>query len=419
MTKIYRLARSLPTAILRWRLPITLGLLTIGVYGVVWYGYGLLMYQIHEDTHWSVSTLSAAHTIGATGGAALGVVAGISLRWVSARTLMIFGLTAGSSFILFASQTHSALWFVLCWGAGASILSACLFYHITMAIVARNHLKDRAKAFMILTLVGGFSSPLFIPIGGYLEAIGDWRLSLQIMTFAAIIFALPAIILAPARANIAITADSAIPKKSSLKQGVQLTIGTVLKDRRMQLITIIFALNGLANMGIQFHHVAAIQTYGFTLATAVAISTTRGILSLPGRAMVAYMENRFGAGSALKYVYILLLLSTILFVLEPSILTMWAFGIIGGIAFGTVLPLQGLLVAELLDEENLEAKLAMQQGFVSFVTSFGSLWMGGIYDLTSSYRFVFLIAALLQVIAVLLLHWYGDRITNKNQILRT
>ena len=137
----------------------------------------------------------------------------------------------------------------------------------------------------------------------------------------------------------------------------------LVSNRQLIFLTLIFSLYGLATNGIQFHHVAAIQTLGFSLSTAVAISGARGFLSLPGRAALAFMENKLGAKRALTGVYLMTFISTLAFLLEPSLTTMWAFAIIGGIAFGTLLPLQGLLASESIGERNFEATLGAGSTF--------------------------------------------------------
>ena len=92
MNKPLSLSYSLWQSAGHWKLPISLGLLTIGVYGVGSYGFGLLLYDITNSTGWSVSSMSLANTLGSIGGAAFGVLAGISLRWISAKKMMSAGL---------------------------------------------------------------------------------------------------------------------------------------------------------------------------------------------------------------------------------------------------------------------------------------------------------------------------------------
>ena len=398
--------RQITESIGYWKLPISLGLLTIGVYGVVLYGFGLLLYDITSSTKWTISSMSLANTLGSIGGAAFGVLAGMSLRWISARVLMCAGLLVGSIAIWAASLATSQTIFIICWTLGASTLHATLFYHITMALVAQRHAEDRAKAFMILTLVGGLSSPIFIPVGGLISSLEDWRFAMQVMSLGAVLFAIPGLMAAPTRAigqvNTEIASD-----KSNRPGSLTRTMYLLVSNRQLIFLTLIFSLYGLATNGIQFHHVAAIQTLGFSLSTAVAISGARGFLSLPGRAALAFMENKLGAKRALTGVYLMTFISTLAFLLEPSLTTMWAFAIIGGIAFGTLLPLQGLLASESIGERNFEATLASQQGAVSFIASFGALGMGALYAFTSNYQTVFLLAAVVQLAGIIFLQFWS------------
>jgi cyanate permease len=230
---------------------------------------------------------------------------------------------------------------------------------------------------------------------------------MQIMSLAAVLFAIPGLLAAPSRPlvieNIRPDAINNSKESNGRKRGIEL----LLRNRQLIFITFVFSLSGLVINGIQFHHVAAIQTFGFSLATAVSISSARGFLSLPGRAALAYMENQLGTKRALSCVYTMTLISILPFLLEPTLPTMWAFGIIGGLGFGTILPLQGLLASESISDSNFEASLAAQQGAALFIGSFGALTFGALYDLTSNYQIVFLIAAAIQLFAIVLLQFHS------------
>ena len=57
--------------------------------------------------------------------------------------------------------------------------------------------------------------------------------------------------------------------------------------------------------------------------------------------------------------------------------------------------------------QHLEASLASQQGAALFIGSFGALTFGALYDLTSDYQIVFLIAAVIQLFAIVLLQFHS------------
>lgn len=50
--------------------------------------------------------------------------------------------------------------------------------HVTFTVVTSWFVAERAKAFAVLTLVGGLASPLFIPLSGWLLPQVGWRTTL-------------------------------------------------------------------------------------------------------------------------------------------------------------------------------------------------------------------------------------------------
>src|SRR6202007_2207778 len=91
---------------------------------------------------------------------------------VTVRSALAGGSLVGLSQI-------STLWQFYCyWSGGLGIAMALIFYPVTFTVVTSWFVAERAKAFAVLTLVGGLASPIFIPLTGWLIPQIGWQTTL-------------------------------------------------------------------------------------------------------------------------------------------------------------------------------------------------------------------------------------------------
>ncbi len=177
-----------------WRV-VLLGVTTIVSYGFVLYSFGVFVVPLEEDTGWPTSALSAAFSLSLLGGGLGALVTGRALDRVGSGPVMLTTLLAGSTLLLVAAGAQRQSLFIISWGIGAGIISAGLFYNVTMAITARLFFERRAQAFAVLTFIGGLASPIYFPLAGLLiDAVG-WRDTIRIMVVIMIVLTLPTTVL--------------------------------------------------------------------------------------------------------------------------------------------------------------------------------------------------------------------------------
>src|SRR5258707_12240717 len=68
---------------------------------------------------------------------------------------------------------------------------ALTLYPVTFTVVANWFVRKRGTALAVLTLVGGLSSPICIPLAGVLVAQVGWRSTLVVLGLAQLAIALP------------------------------------------------------------------------------------------------------------------------------------------------------------------------------------------------------------------------------------
>jgi len=374
-----------------------LGLLTVGAYGFTYYSFGVFLEPISSDTGWSKGGLSGAFALGAIVGGAGGLVAGRVVDAHGPRLVFAAGLAAGSALIFLAANASSLLAFALMWGAGAGAVSASLFYNVTMATVSRLYPDDRAKAFTVLTFVGGFALPIFSPLAGFVISEWGWRDGMRILVGLQALLVAPAILFVPG------SRPARSAEESADEEDGYGSLMDALRSREVIQMTVMFAFSIAAVSAIQVHHVAAFRGAGLSLGAAATIAGIRGLLSLPGRGALAFVQGRLGTAGVTLTIYVAMATGTLLLAAAGHVALVWAFVIITGLAFGTVVPLQGLYSAEILGNRRLGTLLGAQAVVLTLAGASGPLLVGFIADASDSYGPALMLIAALHAVAILLL----------------
>ncbi len=191
-TAVRRLSGRSGRWIRRWWPVLLLGWATIGSYGVAFYSFGVLIEAIRLDTGWPRGAIAGAYSISVAVGAIASPLAGAALDRMGGRPVLIAATVVGGALLLAASFAEHLAVFAGAWGLGAGAVSAGAFYSVTMPLTARHYPADRAAAFALLTVVGGLSSPIYLPLVGAIVDAWGWRVGLRVLVISLPITVLPA-----------------------------------------------------------------------------------------------------------------------------------------------------------------------------------------------------------------------------------
>lgn len=379
-----------------WRLQVVLlGLVTIGAFGLVLYAFGAFVQPIRDETGWSNGSISAAFAVATLGGGILSLPAGRLLDRIGGQPVMGATLAVGSGLLWLASSATAAWQFVAAWGAGGAIASAGLYYSATMAVTARiTTPAERPRAYTWLTVIGGLASPVAYPLAGLLIELWGWRDALRGMIGFMVLLTVPAIVVVRGDRRVLAAAE---PVATDGFDGVTAALSS--PTVRRWLLAGSAALAGL--VAVQVHHVAAIEATGVTIGVASALAGLRGLLSLPGRAVAATVTRWVGIVNALRITYATMTFGTLALVAAGAVAWVWVFVVLTGVAFGSVSPLQGLYAAELYGQRRIGTLMGMQQVVFGFASAAGPFALGVLIDVTGDYAVMLVIAAALQLAALL------------------
>jgi len=374
---------------------VALGVVTITAYGSWFYGFGVLLEIIAEDTGWSTTML------GFTFGAAQ-FITGVG-AFVGGRLLDRFGgigpfgvQALGGGGLMLASTWATTGWtFALLYAIGGGITGATGFYHVTTAAAARLRPDQPDRAISRVTIIGAFASPIVLPLAAWYAGNEGWRPTMRILAVAAILGAASAAWFARKSAS----PPSAGPSVSPLS-----SVKTALANPGVRHMLIVYAAVGLAFSSVLVYQVPVLIESGLSLKLAGTIGGVRGFCQIFGRLGLGRAVERHGARRLLRVAYLgaAVGVSTLLLGgIGPAI----GFALLTGVAFGALTPLQAMYARLHFDPTDLGLLMGLQGAALGVSGALGPIIGGTARDLTGSW----MPTIALSVAALLFGTWFMGR----------
>lgn len=379
-----------------WVLMVVLGITTIISYGTTQYLFGVLVVPLDATFHWGRASISGAYTLGLIIAGLLGVPIGYLVDRRGARLLMSVG-SALAALALFGLARMAALWqFYLLWSGGLGLAMALTLYPVTFTVVANWFVRKRGKALAVLTLVGGLSSPICIPLAGALVAHVGWRSTLVVLGLAQLLIALPlhAFLLRRHPEDLGFSPDGepALPVQAHAPlSGATLT--EALGSQVFWILTASLALVMLGSTVVFVHQVAFMISRGTDAVLAATLSGMLGLASLPGRYVFNVLSSRISPQKLLTLSVVAQAAGIVVLVQASSLGWLILYVVIYGCAYGAFSPLRASVMADHFGRRAYGAITAVQGIPVAVCAGLGPLAAGWLYDVLHHYEVAFWLCA--------------------------
>lgn len=362
-----------PAPIKSWGPIISLGVMTCTCYGAAFYAYGILLDPIHKDLGWSLTFLgtvfAASQLISGFGASFAGRLLD---RWGGR---LVFAIQAAASLSLLASSWASnAAIFAFLTAAGLGVMATTGFYHISTAIAGRVGPANREKRITVLTVIGAFCSPVYLPVGALIINSWGWRPAVRIFALVAFVGALQASHFASEGRS----TETQGPSPSAFQ-----ALRTSIHRPQVRRMLFAYAFAGFSFSTLLVYQVPIMIDQGLALGTAAGIAGFRGFSQLFGRVGVIPIAARHEASIALKISYLLAAFGS-LFILGGNLWLGLIYGVLVGSSLGASTPLQALYAQDTFEPEDLGLLMGLQHSVFAVAGAAGPVVAGFAADSAES-----------------------------------
>lgn len=379
-----------------WLLMVVLGITTIISYGTTQYLFGVLVVPLSTSLHWDRATVSGAYAVSLIVAGVLGVPIGPLLDRFGARFLMSCGSVLAGLSLIGLAQMQTIWQFYLFWSGGLGLAMALTLYPVTFTVVANWFVRKRGAALAVLTLVGGLSSPLCIPLSGALIASIGWRATLIVWAGAQLVLALPlhAFVLRRHPEDLDLSPDGEQrPATPGTMELPGISLSEALRSSVFWTLTASLSLVMLGSTVVFVHQVAFMISHGYDPVLAATLSGMLGLVSLPGRYVFNTLSSRTNAQSLLMLSVVAQAVGIAVLVLSSSLLWLILYVLIYGTAYGAFSPLRASVMADHFGRRAYGAITAVQGVPVALGAALGPVAAGWLYDRLHHYELSFWLCA--------------------------
>lgn len=355
----------------RFHVPIgALGLVTIAAYGVWVYSFGVLLDPMIATEGWSEAVLTVGFGASVLLGGLLSVAAGKLLDRVGSRPVFAIAAVVGTAFLLIAAAAGDAGWFVLAGGIGGGTVGALGHYHVTQATAVRVAPEQPTRALAWLTILGAFSSAIYLPLAAWLVDLVGWRGALRVLAvITGLCFAIAAVL---------------VREEVVVHEGARPRMRDELGDPYARRFLAAVGLAGLAFGIVLVYQVPLMTDAGLALGTAAWFAGARGLAQVTGRIPLTPLVDTFGARRALVIAYVGVAIGIVLLWFSSNVVVAGFFVLIMGFGVGAASPLHGLHADELFDRAGLGALMGLLAMVLGIGTAIGPAVVGVLAETTGT-----------------------------------
>ena len=347
---------------------------------MLFYAFSVFIEPMEAELGWTRGQISGAFSLALL---LFGLVAIPAGRWVDrhgARALMTVGSTLGVLLVLAWSFTDSLALFYLVQG-GIGLVMATTLYEIAFTVVAAWFRRSRTRALLIITMVAGLASTIFIPLATFLVETMDWRVALRLLALVLALGSVPlhALVLRRRPQDLGLEPDG-VEQDSSLVLEPNATPRDALRAPTFWWLSVGFALDRIIVAAIAAHSVPILLERGSTPALAAAVAGSIGLMQLAGRMFFLPFADRFRLSTLTAVIFSLHGLALLTLLSVPSSPGLWLFAALFGVSNGAGTLSKASLIADTYGSAHYGGISGSVTTLVAVVQVAGPLGAGALHD---------------------------------------
>jgi hypothetical protein len=267
---------------MRWALVLPLAIGQLVSWGSLYYAFAVISGPMAADFGWSKPAVNGALSLGLAATGYASFAAGRAIDRYGGRVLMTAG-SAAAVLLLLAWSVIGSLWQLYAIWAMLGAVFAAVLYEPAFAVIARELSDGYRRGIIVVTLLGGLASTVFIPLTHVLvEGLG-WRHALVVLALLQIPFG---VIL-----HWAVVPGGTPASPSVLPVAVRGRVGRAIRTPVFWFLATSYAAHAFMFTTVSFHILPLLAERGFSIAAAVAAYSIVGPSQVMGRIVVYGIER--------------------------------------------------------------------------------------------------------------------------------
>lgn len=390
-----------------WVLVGVLGVTETTSWGILFYSFAVFLEPMRAELGWSRGDTSLAFSLALL---ASGLAAMLVGRWLDRRgprLLMTAGSIAGTLLVLAWSRVESLAGLYVVWIAIGLAMAATL-YEPAFATLARWFERQRARAFLALTLMAGLASTIFQPLAAALIAQQGWRGALVTLAAVLAVVTIPAhaLLLRQGPEALGLAPDGALPPAARAPSTpadptnrAEQPVSSWLRQRLFWWLVAAFFLNTLGSIALSVHLVPYLADRGLSLQAAATAAGAVGAMQLLGRLAFAPLEARLPERALVTGVFLAQPLAVVALLLVPGAAGVWAFIALFGAGRGAATLSRAILIGRFYGAARYGSANGALSLFTTVAQALAPITAGLGFDLAGRYEPVFWLLAGLSLVA--------------------
>lgn len=369
-----------------WRITWALAVTQTVGYGVLYYAFSVFVAPMEAELGWSRAETSAAFSLALLVSSLVAIPVGRHLDRHGARLLMTLGSLAGAVLVLLWASVESLAAFYAI-QAAIGLVMAAVFYEVAFTVVAVWFRRRRPQAMLIITMVAGFASTIFIPLTTYLVGAFGWRDALRLLALILAIVTVPlhAFVLRKHPQTLGLWPDGTPETGHPSAAEVSVTTRDAYRAPPFWWLTGAFALDRIALIAIAAHSVPLLLERGYSPGLVAAAAGSIGAMQVAGRLVFAPVAGRFSLPNLTMGVLLGRAVAFLLLLLVPGVAGLWLFAILFGAANGATTLARAALVADLYGSAHYGSISGVMTTLIGITQTVTPVAVGAFHDWSGSY----------------------------------
>lgn len=346
-------------------------------FGAMFYGFSVFLTTDAAGADFTTTVLSLGYGGAALVGGLLAFPVGRFADRHGVRPVFAIGSALGFVGLLLFSLADESWHVLAAWWLFIGPAGAMTYYEPAFIAVDQWYSRDhRARALALLTVIGGISGTIFIPLTERLVTWFGWRgASVSLGSILLATGWLTAFIFLPSGAG-----------EARRTEEVRFSIRALLHDRRFVLYTAGMLLSFGTMQAIITHRVARFEEAGFAVASVAVWAAIASALSLPGRYISPFIAGRRTPTSVHSFGMVALTVALAVAVVVGADWQMGAHFILFGLSFGAMLPLRAMVMSSWYSGSAYGRIMGVQWSFAAVFGAAGPAGVGLLRDTTGGYE---------------------------------